>query len=244
MAKGDTLDLTNRIFRMLPAGWFPSQSGTRIYATVQGFAAAFTAIWQQIVYARLQTRLQTTTDGWVDLASQDFFGTRLPRRRSESDGVFSQRIRDEVIRLRNTRAALIAAAQDVTGRPAAIFEPFNPYDTGGWDTPALAWDTAGAWGDETATYTAFLNVGRPLTFGLANLAGWDSAIGGWNIGSISWIDDDDANSSQSISDADIYAAIAAVVPAGMIVWVSISGSAPTVLQPGLGIFTLDANFLT
>ena len=243
MAKGDEADLTNRIFRMLPASWFPNQAGTRIYATVRGFAAAFAAVWLQIVYTRLQTRLQTTTDGWVDLASQDFFGIRLPRRQFEPDATFSQRIRNEVIRLRNTRAALIKAAQDVTGRPAAAFEPFNPYDTGGWDTPALAWDTAGAWGDETATFTIFLNVARPISSGMVNLNGWDNSFGGWNIGAIAWIDDDDARNALEISDADIYAAIASVTPAGVTVWVSISGVAPVVIQPGLGLFVLDTNFL-
>ncbi|WP_083615571.1 hypothetical protein [Paraburkholderia sp. SOS3] len=68
------------------------QASPNFDATLQGPAWALSSIYAQITYAALQTRIATATDGYLDLISNDFFGTSLPRLTNEPDGDFRARI--------------------------------------------------------------------------------------------------------------------------------------------------------
>ena len=219
MSKGDIDDITLRLFRWLPSRWFPFGTGSRIWATLSGFASSMAAVWDQITYLRLQTRLMTITDGWVDLASYDFFGNSLPRRQQEEDRNFALRIRKEVLRERNTRHALDSVLFDLVGSHPDIFEAFNPGDTGGWDI-AMGWDTAGLWGDLDLMYQIFVNTARPLSQGIPYVGGWDSPPVGWDtVGE--WTDN--TMIIAPITDSMVFTAVASVTPAGMIVWINLEG---------------------
>jgi hypothetical protein len=232
MSKGDALDITWRLFRWLPSRWFPPGPGTRIWATLTGFAAALSQVWNQIVYLRTQTRLRTISDGWVDLASWDFFGGKFPRRQQEGDASFSKRIRHEVLRERNTRRAIGSVVFDLVGRSPVVFEAYNPHDTGGWDI-AMGWDQGGAWGDLDLMYQCFVNASRPGNQGVPYSGGWDTPAIGWDK-SGQWVDM--TMIVAPITDDMLFLAIASVVPAGMIAWVSLEGAS---LQ---GVAVLDTTF--
>src|SRR4051812_13428650 len=72
-------------------------------------------IYDLIAYAKLQTRIRTATDGWLDLVAFDFFGGRIKRRAGQGDEAFRRRIMVEMFRPRATRPAMAAALKDLTG---------------------------------------------------------------------------------------------------------------------------------
>jgi hypothetical protein len=89
---------SNIVFRLqnwLPNGWFPTINGTRIFATLTGFSAALSKVLAQINYTKLQTRIKSATDGFLDLISWDFFGPELPRNGAETDNAYRIR-RDDL----------------------------------------------------------------------------------------------------------------------------------------------------
>lgn len=128
MATGDANDIIGRLQRWLPTRWFPTDVGTRIYATLAGIASPLNAVWNQIAYVRQQTRLGTVTDGFADLASFDYLADRLPRIAGETDAAYVVRIKANIFLKANTRAAVQAAVESVTGYPARVIEPWRPND--------------------------------------------------------------------------------------------------------------------
>jgi len=128
MATGDQKDVIWRLQRWLPQGWFPTNVGTRIYAIVSGWASALSTVYVLIVYAKLQTRIATATDGFLDLASRDYLGKRLPRLSGEQDPAFSTRIRASIFLAANTRPAIQTALENLTGNSVRMIEPWQPND--------------------------------------------------------------------------------------------------------------------
>jgi hypothetical protein len=190
MAIGDQADIVSRLNRLLPP-WFGS-SNPILSALLNGIAWALSWVYGLIAYAQLQTRLQTATDGFLDLAAYDFFGYALVRRIGQTDLSFRTVILASVLRQRVTRAAIIKVLQDTTGRTPLIVEPSRPVDTGAWDTVVGYWDGPGYWGDPIP-YAFFVIAYRPLVG-----SQWDG-----------------------VQDADIYAAVEAVRAAGYTAWVQI-----------------------
>jgi len=131
---GSVADITARLQKWLPSRWFPTQAvnadGTvpRIYAQLVSWATALAAVWSQIQYAIAQARLGTSTDGWLDLSSQDFFGGDLPRLSGETDPVFEARIEANLLAPANTRLAVLETVERVTGYPARVIQPWQPND--------------------------------------------------------------------------------------------------------------------
>lgn len=121
-----------RLQKWLPNGWFPNTLGTRIFATLSGFSANLSTVLAQITYVKLQTRIRTATDGFLDLISWDYFGPTLPRNTSEVDNAFRARILANLLRPRVTRQGMITTLTLLTGRAPRVFEPKRPMDTGGW----------------------------------------------------------------------------------------------------------------
>ena len=62
---GDQADISRRIFRWLPARWFPTDQGTLVQAVVNGLATGLASIYSMIAYAALQVRIATATDGFL-----------------------------------------------------------------------------------------------------------------------------------------------------------------------------------
>lgn len=164
MATGDQNDVIARLQRWLPQGWFPNTPGTRIYAILSGFAAVLSGIYNLVAYAKLQTRVATATDGFLDLASQDYLGPNLPRLPGETDAAFSARIRANVFLAANTRTAIQNAIQNLTGAPVRMIEPWQPNDTFRWGVSFWGVDTAvnpGQWSNGNQRYQGLIVCSLP-----------------------------------------------------------------------------------
>ncbi len=156
--------------------------------------------------------------------ANDFFGARVTRK-GRSDATFSSYIRRELMRDRGTRGAVIAVLTDLTGRPPAVFEPARSADTGGWGgqgrlISGLGYGKAGGWGSLSLPYQAFVTAYRPSGSGIANVTGWSMRGGGYRVGNIEYANL--AMTQAPVTDTDIYAAVASVMPVAAITWTRIS----------------------
>jgi hypothetical protein len=215
---GDQTDIWGRIKSLLPASWF--QGDTPIVdALAQGPAWAESTIYSQITYAALQIRIKTATDMWLDIISNDFFGTALPRLANETDGAFRARILANLFVNGPTRTNMSNVLTLITGRTPTIFEPSNTTDSGAFDE-GLYWDVAGGMGDPLP-YQAFVTVYRPIggNIDLAELDtyrfSWDS-YGAWSDGL-----------PTSLTDAAIIAAVESTKPLGTLIWMRIADNPVT-----------------
>lgn len=115
MATGDTNDFISRIRALLPP-WFPNPTAAPPFITglISAYATGAAFIYSLIAYAKLQTRIKTATDGWLDLISFDFFGLTF-QRDGQTDTAFRQSIVSQIVRPRNTIAAIEQVLFDLTG---------------------------------------------------------------------------------------------------------------------------------
>jgi hypothetical protein len=220
MATGDQADFFARIKARMPTGWFGSSSPI-LDALLSGIASAFVTVYAAYQYLLAQTRLQTSTDGWLDISAADYFGeSGLPRLQNETDAAYRTRIKINIIRERGTRAAVTKILTDLTGRAPVIIEPTRPQDTGAYGY-AAGYGVAGAYGSLLLTYQAFVTAYRPSGSGIPLVQGYGTSPGGYStpsraeyasLGSM----------TTGVTDAAIYAAIASVLPAATIAWVAIS----------------------
>lgn len=225
MAVGDQNDVYRRLRGYLPR-WFPDESQSPVITgLLQGLAYTASFIYSLLSYARLQTRIKSATDGWLDMIAADFFGSMLLRAANQSDDSFRGRILINLFRERATRAGLIRVLQDLTGRTPVVIEPTRPADTGAYGGPLLGYGYAGAYGSLSMPFQAFVIAFRPAGTGIPNIAGYGVSTGGYSTpsqasyASLSMI-------QGGVSDADIYAAIDSVKPVATIVWTSIVQNLP------------------
>jgi hypothetical protein len=221
MATGDQADFFARIKARMPSGWFGTDSPI-LDALLGGIASAFVSVYAAYQYLLAQTRLQTSTDGWLDISAADYFGENgLRRLQNETDANYRTRIKINIVRERGTRAAITKILTDLTGRAPTIVEPTRPQDTGAYRSGGIGYGVAGAYGSLLLNYQAFVTAYRPAGSGLPYLQGYGTSPGGYarasraayaNIGDM----------TTGVTDAAIYAAIASVIPAATIAWVAIS----------------------
>jgi len=186
MAVGDESDMLNRLRTVLPNGWFPSSNAgldllnpitgeplinpvtglplitgdtgaPDLDALLTGSATNLAFVYALIAYARLQTRIKTATDGWLDLIAYDFFGLRIQRQPSQSDASFLTTILAEIFRIRNTRAAYIKVLMDLTGQTAIIYEGWRD---GSYLNQTVYLGIYGQLGSRGYPYTIFINAFR------------------------------------------------------------------------------------
>ena len=210
---GDTADFAARIKAVLPNRWFPDRSPV-LDALLTGLATAWSAVYALLAFVRAQSRLATASSSFLDAIGQDFFGPRLLRRSAEADDTYRDRIAAALVREHATRDALEAALLTLTGRSPAIFEPARPADTGSYAGPAFGYGVAGAWGSLQLPFQVFITARRPPPAGIATIAGYGTA-GPLGRASLS-------DSGGQVTDADIYAAITAVLPTASIAWTRIT----------------------
>ena len=219
MSVGDSSDIFKRIKMLLPR-WFGDTTPI-LDAVLQGFAYSGSFIYSLYLYAKLQTRIKTATDGWLDLISADYFGSNLPRRTSQSDASYRARIIINIFRERATRNGITKVLIDLTGRAPTIFEPQRPADTGAYGGPTIGFGVAGGYGSILIPYQAFIKAFRPSSTGIPNVIGYGNSPGGYGVASQA----DYASLSQiqgAVTDADILAAIDSVKPVASIMWVQIN----------------------
>lgn len=243
MPSGDTDDMAGRIRSVLPSSWFPRSPAPGASATpvldgvLAGLGSAWAALYSLLSYTRLQTRIATATDFFLDLIAADFFGVKLQRRSGEADSAFRNRIEANIFAPRATRAAVSAALRELTGQLPIIFEPAYTPDTGGYGVPAqgggnLGYGVAGGWGSLELPFQYFVTAFRPVgvVAGVANVAGYgslgasDASPGGYGAGAFEYADMELV--SGTVLDSDIYAAIATTRPVATIAWASIANPPP------------------
>ncbi len=221
MATGDVSDIQARLRQLVPANWFPVGQ-TPIYdALLTGFANMLSYVYGIFAYIRLQTRIATATDGFLDLIAQDFFGTTLQRGPGETNGSYRARIQAGIFRERGTRKSVILILQQLTGRTPIIFEPWRAADTGAYGAPNSGYGVAGGYGSTQLQQQAFVHAFRPLGTGIPNVAGYNIPVAGYSVGSQSEYASLSMIESQ-VTDADIYAAVNSVRPTCATLWTAIS----------------------
>ncbi|KVC81378.1 hypothetical protein [Burkholderia ubonensis] len=222
MATGDQNDVFARLKSALPSRWFGSTSDSMpvVDSLLTGIATGLSFIYSLYAYAKLQTRILTATDAYLDLIAYDFFGTSIQRKANQTDASFRATIIANLFRERATRHAIVKVLQDLTGRTPRIVEPKRPADTGSYGGPLIGYGVAGAYGSMQMPYQAFVIAYRPLGSGIPSVAGYGISTGGYSQASqAEW-----ASLSMiqnAVTDADIYAAISSVLPASTIAWTDI-----------------------
>mgnify|MGYP001549789462 CR=1 FL=1 len=223
MSTGDSGDIFARLKGILPTRWFgaASDSVPLLDAILAGLAANLSFIYSLYAYAKQQTRINTATDGWLDLIAADFFGTSLTRKAGQSDDSFRNAIKAQLLREKATRNAITLALVSLTGRTPTIIEPSRPEDVGAYGVSTSGYGVAGYYGSTSLPYQAFVIAFRPHSVtGIANVAGYGIPTGAYATPSQSeYASLSDFNGG--VSDSDIFAAIDAVKPAGTIVWTTI-----------------------
>jgi hypothetical protein len=221
---GGEADILARLRAVLPARWFPDSSPI-LDGLLSGFAAGWSFAYQQLQYVRAQTRIGTASGIWLDIIAQDYFGSRLVRHAGQDDSAYRSAIQRELFRERGTRNALVSVLQDLTGRTPFIFEPARTTDTGGYTSSAgggggIAYGNAGGWGSLTLPFQCFITAYRPRGGGIAMIGGWCSAAGAYGQGAIQYASL--AMVQAQVTDADIYNAVAGVLPVATIGWTRIT----------------------
>ena len=215
---GDPADMAARLRAALPGRWFGDVAPV-LDGVLAGVAAVWAAIHAQLQAVIAQTRVATANGAFIDMIALDFFGRRVRRRVVEGDDPFRVRVLREMRRERGTRGAVVSALVDLTGRAPLLFEPARPADTGGWNGPA-GYGVAGRWGSLMLPRQCFVTAFRPTGQGIAGVTGWGGAIGGYGVAAACWADHGAIGGQ--VTDDDIAAAVADVIPAATIAWLRIS----------------------
>ncbi len=221
---GDQADIVRRIRAVLPVGWFSDESPL-LDSLLSGMAQTWSWIYDWIASTEQETRLSSATGIWLDVIATDYFNFDFARKERETDGHLRARIRGNLLRRRGTRADIISVLTDLTGRCPDIFEPALCADTGGYGTDTawsgkLYYNVSGGWGSLILPFECFITAYRPVTSGIAFVAGWCSAAGGYGNGVIQYANL--ALMEDQVSDAEIYSAISATLPTSTIGWTKIA----------------------
>lgn len=248
MATGDQKNMVGRLRSALPSRWFPlTQTGQTAQTPVldvilNAWSAAWAWFYSLYTYANLQTRISTSTDVFLDIASQDYLGTTTPRRIGEPDPNYSARIRANISAPRATRAGVSQVITALVGNTPTIFEPANVRDTGGYGWLGMTQGTnlafgnvsgtvkgAGGWGSLALPYQAFIKVPAPTGGGIANVGGfyYGTGIGLFGYGTLTAPARGSGEfgslvmSVGQITAAEIYDAIVDAMPEATIAWTAI-----------------------
>ena len=217
MATGDSTDLLSRLKALLPNGWF-SEPTPLLDATLTGIGTALSAAYGLTAYARLQTRIATATDAFLDLISSDFFGVTLPRRSGESDTAFRARIEAELLIEKGTRQGMIRALELLTGRTPIIFEPSRVADTKCYNKDAF-YNHAGQYGSRLP-YQGFIIAYRPYAQLSASIAGYNNPQVAYNMKAAAYTNLNIL--AGAVTDQDILNTINSTKPEATVVWVIIN----------------------
>lgn len=217
---GDQDDFVARLQRLIPNGWFTVGQAALRDGLLTGIANSLAFIYSMLAYLRLQSRISTATDGFLDLIAADFFGKSLFRASNQTDDSFRARIIASILRERGTRNAVIGILQQLTGRRAIVFEPQRPLDTGVYGGPGLAYGLVGGYGSLQLPYQSFVTAFRPPGQGIPNIAGYGIPTGAYS--TASQAEYASLSMIQGITDRDLYSAVNSVRPAGYTIWMRIS----------------------
>jgi hypothetical protein len=220
---GDQADFESRLKAVLPQSWFADQTPV-LDSLLSGLSAAWVWVYSLLQYVTSQSRISSATGVWLDVIALDFFARSLNRAAGESDSSFRTRIKNELFRERATRNAVEVVLTELTGRAPTIFEPARATDTGGYSSfggegGGVGYNTGGGWGSLSLPFQCFVTAYRPNSGGIAQVAGWCSPAGAYGAGAIEYASLDMVG--DQVTDADIYAAVASVMPGATTAWTQI-----------------------
>ncbi len=210
---GSIDDILSRLKSTLPTRWFPDDTPV-LDALLTGLGSAWSSLHELLLSVGQQTRISTVTGDFLDGASGDFFGNRLPRLTLEPDAAYRARLQNALVRDHATRPAIAAALETVTGFMPLIFEPARVADTGAYGSPVLGYGVAGAWGNLNLPYQVFIQARRPLSAGISVVAGYNTG-GPMVRANLSLI-------PGQLTDQDIASTVASVMPTASIAWINIT----------------------
>lgn len=232
-------DLSRRIQKQLPNGWFSDNSPVKD-AIISGLGAGWAPIRDGLDYVELQSRLLTATDYGLDIAVYDFLGDRLVRKTGETDARFRIRAQREILRPKVTRQAMSDAIYALTGHRPLIFEPCLASDTGGWGR-GFAYGQ-GAWGSRNTRAQVFITAYRPIGGGPPGISGYGVPEGSYGRGSFAYQSEETLR--QGVTDQDIRDCILSVKAEGVVVWLKIKSPLQDTHSDALDIdFQLDISGL-
>jgi len=151
-------DIINFLFQY-SAPWFNQNENPVLYGVFTGFASIAYFIYGLLVYVKAQTRIQTSTDIFLDFTAEDFFGDILTRCPNQGDSSFRALILKLLLAPRVTRQNMINRITDITGRTPIVYEEF--YDSGFYDVSFYDEDMYYGSGGN-APYQAWITAYRPL----------------------------------------------------------------------------------
>ena len=217
MSTGDQQNIFTRMRKVIPA-WFngssPIDPNEIVDALLYGMASGYAYFYSLYVYASLQLRIATATDGNLDMIAYDFYGDALPRK-GQSDAAYRIQIITSLFRERGTRKAVIDILTQLTGRAPIICEPTLPADCSAYGYSGYGY---GAYGSLSHSYQALVTAFRPASNGAAGMNGYGGYLGGYGVGSQVYAHHADLF---GVRDEDIYAAVASVKCEGTKIWVAI-----------------------
>lgn len=158
--------VVDRLFGYLPP-WFADNNPV-LNAFLQGAGTVFAFIYNDLLYAQMQTRIATASDEFLDFIGYDFYGDTLLRCPNESDNDYRERILSSLFQERATFSGMFTALQKLTGRDPIIWEAFNGgnnyynhayynHTFAGFNAPYQAWITVYRPLPVVTNTTAFLN---------------------------------------------------------------------------------------
>jgi hypothetical protein len=207
---GDADDMASRLWRVLPNNWF-NQTSPLLNGVLTGLGTGWAAVYALISAVRGVARIATSTGAFLDSAAYDFFGTALLRWPNETDAAYLTRVQQEMLRPRGTRAAVVLALSELTGKMPIIFEPALTSDTGGYTLGGVGYGAAGGYGSLMLPFQAFITAFRPVGCGIAQIAGYDTG------GYLAY-----GNLPALQIDSQIFATVEATTPIGTVAWTRIS----------------------
>jgi hypothetical protein len=240
MATGDQADFVNRLAGLLPASWFEPGAGNNPVrdAELSGAAANLSWIYSLYSYTLSQTRIATATGVWLDRIAWDFFGPNFPRRSGETDSSYRARIKAEILRPRQTRAAILQMLEELTGTSGTVQEPWNPQDWGGYGQDVCGYGQALGYGSLQYRNQIFVQAVRPSGSGIPNIAGYGTVANGYGGGNGQGEYCDLSQVTGPVTDAEIYQQIAQTVAAGTTAWTDIVSAG----SQSNGSLTLTGNY--
>jgi hypothetical protein len=225
MATGDSADILNRVRKLIPRRWFAFGATIRD-AVLGGLSDSAAWCYSWITFARQQSRIATSSGIFLDIIGWDFFGGRFVRRNGESDSSWRPRILQEILRPRQTRAAIVLMLQQLTGRTPVIYEAWNTGDMGSYGTGTMGYGMGDGLGSLLFPNQIFLTAYRTPNQGVPLVSGYGMDGGGYGVGLFGYIDT--SLIIGQITDAEIYARIEQTIAAGITAWTDLlSGPAPS-----------------
>lgn len=238
MATGDQNDNVQRQRAVIPP-WFPDADNAPVLTSIlKGTGSVFAFVYDFLTEAAKQTRIRTATGGWLDMIAWDFFAARFVRRNEETDSSWQPRIIKEILRPRQTKAALSQMLVDLTGNVPVIQEAFSPSDFGSYGTGTMAYGAGLGYGSLLYSNAVFITAFRPASNGVPFIAGYNAYGGGYGVGWLSYIDM--SLVTGPVTDEEIYARIQETIAAGITAWVAIQNG-PTVQSGGMLDFSNPDN---